>query len=167
MSSQSLTTDRLAELVGQKRQVLAQLRQVAVRQGELVEAGDAATLLKLLAAKQNLLGGLQKVERALAPFHGQDPDARAWPNATARAACAADAAECSRLLEQVMQLEREHERRMTARRDHVAQQLRVAHAAHQAAGAYGQQATRRPTAPSPAVLETHPATSGLDLTSGT
>lgn len=132
-------TEKLATLIGQKRQVLAQLRQVAVRQGELVDAGDAAMLLKLLAAKQNLLGGLQKIERALTPFHDEDPETRPWPTPEARAACAAEAQQCTRLLEEVVALEREHERKMTAQRDRVAQQLRVAHSAHQAAGAYGRQ----------------------------
>lgn len=160
------TTERLAELIGQKRQVLAQLRQVAFRQGELVDAGDAATLLKLLAAKQNLLSGLQKIEKALKPYRDQDPDARPWPTPEARAACAAEAKECATLLDEVVALEREHEAKMAAQRDRVAQQLRHAHSAHQAAGAYGKQAQRRAAQPAP-VTNDQPATGGLDLTTGT
>ncbi|MCA9239284.1 MAG: hypothetical protein KDA37_03755 [Planctomycetales bacterium] len=138
MNSEPLSTDRLAKLVCQKRQVLQQLRQVAVRQGELIGQEDVSTLLKLLATKQALLSGLQKLERALEPFRGQDPEDRPWPTPADRAACAADAADCARLLEEVIQLEREHERQMVAQRDRVAGQLRIAHSAHQAAGAYSQ-----------------------------
>ncbi|MCA9644068.1 MAG: hypothetical protein KC492_25420, partial [Myxococcales bacterium] len=79
MNSEPLSTDRLAKLVCQKRQVLQQLRQVAVRQGELIGQEDVSTLLKLLATKQALLSGLQKLERALEPFRGQDPEDRPWP----------------------------------------------------------------------------------------
>lgn len=166
MTDSRHNTQRLAELIGQKRQVLAQLQQVAVRQGELVEVGDSTTLLRLLAAKQNLLGGLQKVERALTPFHEQDPESRVWPSPEARAACAAEAGECSRLLEEVVALEKQHEQRMTEQRDHVAQQLRVAHAAHQAAGAYGQQARRVAGPATLAEPENAAPPVGIDLTSG-
>lgn len=161
MNPDPLSTDRLAQLVGQKLQVLEQLRQVAVRQGELIGQEDIGTLLKLLAAKQTLLSGLQKIERALEPFRDQDPERRPWPTPAARATCAADAAECARLLEEVIQLEREHERQMVVQRDRVAGRLRVAHSAHHAAGAYIQQ--KRPGVSPP--LETNAAPlSGVDLT---
>lgn len=163
MSQPTNTTERLAELLRQKRQVLTQLHQIGLKQGELVAGGDAALLLKVLGAKQTLLTALQQTERALAPFRDQDPDARPWPTPEHRAAAAADAAECARLLDAVVAMEREHEQAMTAQRDRVAQQLRTAHSAHQAAGAYGQQARRHtPAAP----VDLGPPSESLDLTSG-
>ncbi|TWT31229.1 FlgN protein [Posidoniimonas corsicana] len=157
------TTEQLAELLRQKRQVLTQLHQIGVRQGELVGGGDATLLLKLLGAKQTLLTALQQTERALAPFREQDPDARPWPTAEHRAAAAADAAECARLLDAVVQMERTHEQAIAAQRDQVARQLRTAHSAHQAAGAYGRQA-RRGAAPVP--LDQGPPAESIDLSTG-
>lgn len=168
MTENALSTDRLAELVAQKRQVLVQLRQVGVRQGELVDAGDVSTLLKLLGAKQTLLNGLRAIEASLAPFHEQDPDARAWPTPESRAACAADAQQCSRLLEEVMRMEREQERRMSDQRDRIARQLRAAHAAGEAAGAYGRHERAAPPSGTAAPMGygTEETPARLDLTSG-
>ncbi|TWT77210.1 FlgN protein [Posidoniimonas polymericola] len=164
MTTQPHTPERLAELLRQKRQVLTQLHRIGVRQGELVSGGDASLLLKVLGAKQTLLSALQQTEKALAPFRDQDPETRPWPTPGHRAAAAEDAAECARLLDAVVQMEREHEQAMTAQRDRVAQQLRTAHSAHQAAGAYGRQARRHTPAPP---VDLGPPSESLDLTSGT
>jgi hypothetical protein len=69
-------TERLAALVAAKLQVVEILLRLARRQLELVEAGDAAVLLKLLAAKQTVLDQLQALERQLDPFREQDPETR-------------------------------------------------------------------------------------------
>ncbi|MEM1304536.1 MAG: hypothetical protein AAGG46_06550 [Planctomycetota bacterium] len=131
-----LPTENLARLIGQKRQVLVRLHEVGRQQQRLVESGDVATLLKLLAAKQRLLAALQQVERQLAPHHAEDPEQRVWPSPKHRAACAAEAAECSRLLSEVMEMEKSQESVMVERRDNLAGQLRTAHAAHAAHAAY-------------------------------
>lgn len=131
-----LSTDNLTQLIRQKRRVLVQLREVATRQGQLVEAGDIAALMKLLAAKQKLITALQAVERQLAPYHDDDPEARVWPSPDHRAACAAEAAECSRLLAEVMEMEKAQEGVMTGRRDALAGRLQTAHAAHAVQAAY-------------------------------
>ncbi len=81
----TLTTDRLSELIGEKRQVLAQLRDVGQRQTDLINHGDTGSLLKLLAAKQQLISTLQGVERELTPFYAEDPDRRAWASPQDRA----------------------------------------------------------------------------------
>ena len=43
-------------------------------------------LLDLLAAKQQMLNDLQRIERGLDPFRSQDPDLRQWPNPESRKA---------------------------------------------------------------------------------
>ncbi|MEM6330859.1 MAG: hypothetical protein AAF790_11485 [Planctomycetota bacterium] len=172
-------TDALAALVREKRRVLTQLHQVGERQGELVALGDVPTLLRLLAAKQKLLAGLQAVEARLHPYRDQDPDGRAWPSPQHRAACAADADECRRLLAAVMDMERRHEQQMATRRDKLAEQLQRTHTAHGASDAYRTHrlpsaptatptTTTPPTgtpAPRVAPLSDLPTSTGIDLTS--
>ena len=60
MTSLSLATDVLAELVVKKHDLLVQLRDVGLRQIELIDGGDMTQLLKLLSSKQRLLNGLPK-----------------------------------------------------------------------------------------------------------
>lgn len=160
-----LSPQKLAELIRSKRQVLEQLHQVGLRQGELVSSGDVGSLLKLLAAKQRLLAGLQAVEKHLEPFREQDPDGRPWASPQERAACADDAETCRTLLAAVVEMEREHEQAMITRRDKIAQQLERAHTAHDAHDAY-----RSHQSPIAAPVSTeygaNPSnTAGIDLTS--
>lgn len=138
-----LSTTKLAELIRRKRDFLVQLCDVGEKQKVLVERGDTATLLKLLAAKQTLINALQQVEQELAPFHAEDPESRIWPSPADRAECAQQADDCNRLLERIVELEQYCSERMTVRRNEVATQLQQINAAHQARDAY--QANRMPT----------------------
>ncbi len=52
----------LSERIKQKHELLVQLRDIGLRQLELIGSGDMNQLLKVLAAKQRLLGILQTVE---------------------------------------------------------------------------------------------------------
>lgn len=173
-----LSTDKLAALIEQKLRVLTQLRDVGMQQIELVESGDTTNLLKLLAAKQHLIGALQAAEGELAPFRDEDPEGRQWPTAEARTRCAAQAEECNHLLSQVVQLEKQSEDQMIARRDQVASQLHQVNSASRASGAYAahqahKTSPNKPQIASPrlgARLETPsgaPFAGGLDLVSGT
>jgi hypothetical protein len=130
------STKSLAALVSRKRDVLLQLSEIGQRQQRIVEEGDTGTLLQLLAAKQKLISGLQAVELELAPYHSEDPDSRIWSSSDERARCAQQSAECNQLLAQVVALEKESADHMTARRNHVAAQLRHVYAAGQARDAY-------------------------------
>lgn len=130
------STALLAELIRHKHEVLAQLCATGRRQQEIVDRGETAALLELLAGKQKLIGLLQELERALAPFHVEDPDSRVWASPAAREQCAQQAAECNRLLSEVVELERQSADRLTVRRNDVAAQLRQAHTATQARNAY-------------------------------
>jgi flagellar biosynthesis/type III secretory pathway chaperone len=147
----TLPTEHLFELIHRKRQVLVQLREVGQRQSELIASGDVTTLLTLLAAKQRLLAALQLTEQQLAPFRDEDPAARVWISPARRNECAAESADCRHLLAEVVQLERDCEAAMLARRDATAAQLQQAQPARAAAGAYA--LNRRTALPLSALLE--------------
>ncbi len=136
------STEKLAELIHKKHQVLVQLRDIGHRQTDLVSSGDTASLLKLLAAKQQLITALQSLERDLTPCYSEDPERRVWRTQEDRARCAQQSAECNVLLKEVVQLEKQGAERMTIRRNEVAEQLQQVHAAAQVRSAY--QAQRRP-----------------------
>jgi hypothetical protein len=132
----ALSTTRLAELISKRRKCLAQLRELGVKQGELIADGNMTALLRIFSAKQELIAALETLERDLRPYHDEDPDSRQWASPGDRAACAADAEECRRLLAEVMALEQAGERQMTVRRDGVAQELRSLSAAERVREAY-------------------------------
>jgi hypothetical protein len=132
----TLATSKLADLIRRKHEVLVQLCELGRHQKEIVDRGETTTLLQVLATKQKMISVLQQVERELSPYHAEDPDARVWPEAGARARCAQQAAECNQLLEAVVALERDSADRMTVRRDDVAAQLNHVYAAGQARDAY-------------------------------
>jgi len=134
------STEQLASLIAKKHEVLVQLRAVGVRQTDLVASGEIAGLLKLLAAKQHLINGLQQLERELKPFYIGDPDQRVWRSPEDRARCAQQAAECNTMLEEVVRLEKIGAEKMDARKNEVAQQLQQVHAAAHVRHAYQSQA---------------------------
>lgn len=133
------STDVLAELVSKKHDLLVQLRDVGLRQMELIEGADMTQLLKLLSSKQRLLGGLQDIERQLSPFRQESPEDRVWRTVADRQRCAELAARCETLLAEVVEQEKRGETRMRAHRDRVAGELEGAHQAAQAKSAYGDQ----------------------------
>jgi hypothetical protein len=130
------TTDKLAELIRRKYQVLVQLREAAARQAEYIGCGDIGSLLTLLAVKQQLISALQALEQDLKPFYADDPDQRVWQSSQLRASCADTAAQCSALLEEIVEREKQAAEQMAVRRDEVARQLQQAHSARQVRSAY-------------------------------
>jgi hypothetical protein len=129
-------TDLLAALIDQKRDCLGRMRDLGSRQLELVRGGEMTALLDVLAAKQRLIGQLQRIERALDPFRNQDADTRHWRTPDDRQRCAARLAECESLLAEIIRREKQGENELTLRRDAAARQLQGAHIAAQARGAY-------------------------------
>ena len=107
------TTDVLADLIAKRRHCLTQLRDLGVRQADLIVGGKMAELMRLCSAKQQLIVALQSLESQLAPFHHEDPERRKWPSPEARARCASDAEACRRLIQEVMAMEQAGERQMT------------------------------------------------------
>src|SRR5689334_7588838 len=71
-------TAQLATLVDLKRRSLVQIRDLGVRQLQLLDAADMTQLLKILAAKQHLIGQVQQIEQQLEPFRADDPERRTW-----------------------------------------------------------------------------------------
>jgi len=144
--SQFTHTERLAKLVEDKRACLGQLRSLGGRQQELIEDGDMTQLLTLLSTKQRFIALLQSLERDLAPFRSEDPDARVWSSPQARARCAEEAAQCGKLLDEVVDQERKNESLMHQRRHAVADRLHQVHAQARASGAYRLHLRERPAA---------------------
>jgi len=106
------------------------------KQLELVGKGTMTELLDLLSTKQRMLGELQRIERALDPFRGQDPQTRRWHSPEQRRQCARELAECESLVGEIVERERQSQRELTRRRDEVAAQLEGLHRAARARGAY-------------------------------
>jgi hypothetical protein len=131
-----LDTDILGQLVRAKRTCLAQLRGMGQRQFDLIESGNMTALLDLLSAKQRPLMELRRIELALDPYRGQDPEKRRWRSAADRAACAREVQDCEELLREIVERERQCEATLVERRDEAAVRLQGFHAASQARGAY-------------------------------
>lgn len=130
------STTRLAELIAKRRRCLEQLVALGQRQADLIALGNMADLMRLLAAKQQLIVALQSLEKELAPYHDDDPDERRWASPEERARCAADADRCRQLIHEVMTLEQSGERQLTVRRDEAAVQLRSVQSAGRIREAY-------------------------------
>ncbi|MEX0867157.1 MAG: hypothetical protein WD030_07350 [Pirellulales bacterium] len=130
------TTEQLAELVARKHRVLTCLRDLGRRQAELIERNEIDVLLKLLSGKQRLLDELLALDGRLAPFREQDPDRRRWASDDDRARCSEVAADCERMLRQIVQQERESEQAMIRCRDETAARIDGSHKAVQVHGAY-------------------------------
>lgn len=129
-------TKELADLVQRKLTLLTLLARLGKQQLALIDGGDMGLLMKLLAAKQTLLSQLQELERRLDPFRSDDPEARLWASADARAECQRQATECNLRLTEVMELEKQAERQMVIRRDNAAARLQGVHSAAEASHAY-------------------------------
>src|SRR5262245_28607366 len=145
MSSNHAHTDQLAALLAGKLQVLDVLVRLSRRQLELIDAAEMTALVKLLAAKQTVMGQLQALEQKLAPFRSDDPERRVWRSPAQRVACQQDAERARQLLATAIEMEQQAEQAMVARRDHAAAALAAAQTAADARAAY---ATPALTAPS-------------------
>ena len=136
VKTETLPTSRLAELIDQKYEVLAQLCDLARRQLDLITNGEIAPLLNLLSAKQNLLVLIQQIERELNPFRSQDPDARIWSAHKDRQRTSHVAGRCEALFSELLLLEKQSETDLAARRDETAKRLQSAADAGKARQAY-------------------------------
>lgn len=131
-----LPTEILARLIEVKRDLLAQLHQLAARQKEWVSQGDMMRLLGVLSVKQQLIEELQRIERGLDPFRVQDPESRKWTSEVERQKCRGMAEECESLLADIMDVERHCESALIERRDQVAGRLQGMHHALRASQSY-------------------------------
>ena len=134
----SLPTEKLANLVTKRHQVLNQLCEVGRQQLAIADQVDVSALLQLLASKQGLIMELQHVERDLTPHRKESPEQRQWHSANDRAACAQRAHECNALLSEIIHLENQSEDRMTTRREEVATQSQQVYTSAQVRTAYAE-----------------------------
>lgn len=147
-----METEILAGLIDNKYEVLSALRQLARAQVNIVRDGDTTRLMKLLAAKQELLHQLRQVESKIDPFRGQDPDSRQWRSPQRRQQVRDMTTRCESLLNEIMLVEKQCEGELVVRRDAAATRLQGIHNVTQATAAY---------------LSNAPAHCQLDLSSDT
>lgn len=131
-----MDTETLAQLIDRKHVLLTQLRELAVKQAELVDAGSLSPMMSLLAVKQRLLKCVEQLETELDPFRQQDPDRRVWRSPEHRERARVVSTHCDELLQQIMSLEKDCESRMARRRDEAAERLQTVHTSSHAATAY-------------------------------
>ncbi len=129
-------TDLLGDLVQQKHRCLEHLAAMGQKQIDLIRRGSMTDLLDVLAAKQQVLLQLQRIERELDPFRGQDPEGRRWRSPERRSRCAADVSACEALLERIIAQEKRSEDEMVRRRDETAVRLQQTRAAGEARASY-------------------------------
>lgn len=137
-------TTRLAKLIVGKLKIMELLVQLAQRQLSLVQDGEMGDLLKLLAAKQTVLGQLQTLERQLDPYRTDDPDARRWATQEDRRQCQQHARRCDELVAEAMRLEKRSEAQLVCRRDAAAAALQGVSAAVDVQSAYAGSAAAAP-----------------------
>lgn len=131
-----MTTEFLSKLIDAKLQVLTRLLALARRQLVVIASEDLASLLTLLAGKQQLVSQLQAVDRQLTPFNKQDAALRNWPTPEARTRCQQQAARCEAVLREVLAVEQQAEQQMTQRRDETAHRLSEINRSHHVQRAY-------------------------------
>jgi hypothetical protein len=136
VSTMALDTELLARLVRARRACLAGLRDIGKKQIELIEQGNMTALLDVLAAKHRPLAELQRIERALDPFRGENPAGRRWASPEDRAACARAIDECEALLAEIVRQEKHCEQALLRQRDETAARLARFRLAGQVRGAY-------------------------------
>jgi hypothetical protein len=132
----AIESDLLSNLIRQKHRCLEHLCAMGRKQLDLVRGGGMTELLDVLAAKQQVLLQLQRIERELDPFRGQDPESRSWTSPERRAECAAMVAACESLLGQIIAREKESETALLRRRDEAAAQLEGTRSASAARASY-------------------------------
>jgi hypothetical protein len=132
----AMESERLAQLVECKLQIMQLIRRLAAQQLEIIRGGDLTNLLRLLSAKQTVMDQLAKVEQQLDPFRGENPETRDWPSTAAREACQRNVEAGNELLTEIMRLEKQGEGEMVRRRDDASIQLSGMHGAREARQAY-------------------------------
>jgi hypothetical protein len=132
----NLPTDILMQLVRARYTCLVQLRDLGRRQMDLIEQGNVTALLDVLSVKQKPLSDIQRIEKALDPYRGQDPEQRQWRTPDDRTACARLVEQCEAMLKEIVVQEKRCEELMVRKRDATAVRLQQLRWAGRAQGAY-------------------------------
>ncbi len=136
MTTLTLTTDTLTELIDRRHDCLRELLGLTRQQHELAAAGDVDGLLAILGRKQPYLEALQHIAAALKPFRDDDAEQRVWTDPSHRARCQRLWDECATMYDEIVSLERASETVLRERRDQVGWQLHASHSTHQVHRAY-------------------------------
>lgn len=115
---------------------MVQLRDMGRKQLALIDEGNMALLMDVLAAKQRPLISLQRIERALDPYRKQDPEKRVWRSPIDRDQCSEQLQRCEILLAEIIKQEKCCEAALLRRRDEAAARLQGVHLAGYARDAY-------------------------------
>lgn len=137
----STNTERLAELIARRYELLVQMRDLGRLQMEFIGTNDFTQLLKVLASKQRVLTALQAAESELKPFRDQDPAMRSWSNPEQRNHCAELARRCDSIFREIVEQEKLSETLLAACRNEASARLHGAQSSAQARGAYATQLT--------------------------
>lgn len=134
-------TEQLFALMEAKRALLADLRTLAVMQGEAIDKQDISELLTLLARKQVLMDRLMTLQQHLVSYQGEDPELRIWSSPDRRKACQEAKRTCDQWIQEILVMEQRAAEEMTAQRDAVAGQLLQASDSMRLSRAYGFEGT--------------------------
>src|SRR5208282_5553671 len=98
----NLPTDILMQLVRARYTCLVQLRELGRRQMDLIEQGNVIALLEVVYVKQKHLSDIQRIEKALDPYRGQEPERRQCRSTHDRTACARLVEQCEAMLKEIV-----------------------------------------------------------------
>ena len=130
------TAGRLIELLGQQHLLYRQLKDLAVRQRQMVDGGQGEMLLKVLAGRQRLIDRLILLDRELRPLRQQWQEITEKLPADQRARAGELLEEIKAMLADILDSDRQDSDRLSDQRQDVTQALGGAARGRQAHRAY-------------------------------
>ena len=130
---------RMTEIMTERAVVLEQLLVVSHTQLKLVRGNDIASLLQLLARKQQFLDNLESCERALDPFRSIEAEKRKWDTDTDKDNCSVAMQKCNDLLKQILELDKTSETELAVMKDQTQARIQNMESGGRAANAYAKQ----------------------------
>ncbi len=110
-------TERMARLVGERRDLLAEILAVTGRQEAAIESGLVESLMGTLNEKQTLVDRLRVLQEQLKPMAEVPAECRQWSNPEARQRTRDAIADSERLQAEILAIDQRCEQAMLQRRD--------------------------------------------------
>jgi flagellar biosynthesis/type III secretory pathway chaperone len=130
-------TDRLADLIERKHDVLTQLCKLSACQFRLAGHDQHIDdLMRVVATKQTLIERLLELDRHIDPFRAQPPESRTWRSEADRTRCSGLARECQAMLDELRSLEVQGTERVQSHRNAISRQLQETQSASGSIAAY-------------------------------
>lgn len=123
VTTQSDRAGTLVELLGEQCGIYRQLNELAGRQSELVEGGDAEALLALLARRQSLIDQLTQINGRLEPYRDQWPSLWRELDESTRQRVTSLIDEVQRLLDEIVAQDERDRATLAAQRDRMADDM--------------------------------------------